>query len=64
MEESEMVWLATLVDGKELSSEDLAYSDYLYGKEELFDDVWGYVTELRDIGRTAFREKYKEYKLY
>lgn len=37
---------------------DLRYCDDLYGKEHFADDVWEFVEEIRDIGRTAFKEKY------
>lgn len=64
MEESEKIYIATKAFDKNWDIEQLRYGDDMYGKEEFTDDVWEYVNELRDDGRTAFYEKYKEYKLY
>jgi hypothetical protein len=64
MEKSEMIWIASVAIGKNLDYETLYYSDYMYGKESFTDEVYEYVTECRKIGQLAFREKYKEYKLY
>jgi len=59
-----MIWLASVAIGKKLNFETLKYSDYLYGKESLVDDVWKYVKECEEIGTIAFKEKYSQYKLY
>ena len=64
MEKSEMIWIASVAIGKNLDYETLKYSDYLYGKEDLIDDVWEYVIECKEDGEKAFRKKYSEYKLY
>ena len=64
MEKSELIWIASVAIGKNLDYEELKYSDYLYDNEDQIDDVWEYVEECQDDGRTAFYEKYKEYKLY
>ena len=64
MDKEEMIWLASVAIGKKLNFETLKYSDYLYGKESLVDDVWKYVTECEEIGTIAFKEKYSQYKLY
>jgi hypothetical protein len=64
MEKSEMLWIATKYFGKGYSYEDLCYGDDLYGREQYADEIWEYVAELHDMGRIAFYEKYKEYKLY
>ena len=64
MTKEEMLWLATYADHKGMDLETLYYCDDLYGKEDYADDVWEYVIELKDIGRTAFYKKYAEYKLY
>lgn len=65
MEESEMVWIATIAVAKGFSYEELKYSDYLYGKERLVvDAVWKFVQECEDVGRDEFAKKYKHYKLY
>ncbi len=64
MEKSQMVWIASKYAEKGYDYEQLKYGDDLYGKEELADGVWEYIEEFKNIGRIAFREKYKEYKLY
>lgn len=64
MEQSEKIWIATVAFGKNLDYEELYYSDYMYGNEKLTEEVWEYVEELKDIGRTNFYEKYKDFKLY
>lgn len=38
--------------------EALKYSDYLYGKEHLADDVWDLVEECHEIGMKAFDAKH------
>ena len=43
MEEKEMVWIASVACAKNMDFESLKYSDYMYGKENLADDVWVYV---------------------
>lgn len=64
MEKSEMLWIASKYADKGYDFEQLKYGDDLYGKENLADEVWEFVTEYKEIGSVAFREKYKEYKLY
>lgn len=64
MEKQEMLWIASVAIGKNMDYGTLMYSDYMYGKEDLTDDVWEYVIECKEIGTTSFYEKYKEYKLY
>lgn len=64
MEKSEMIYIASKYAEKGYDFEQLKYGDDLYGKEELADDVWKYVEEYKSIGSIAFREKYKEFKLY
>lgn len=64
MEQSEKIWIATWAFAKKLDYEELKYSDYMYGKENLTDEVWEYVEELEEIGRATFYEKYKQFKLY
>lgn len=64
MEKSEMIWIASVAIGKNMDYETLKYSDYMYGKETLTEEVYQYVIECRKIGVVAFYEKYKEYKLY
>lgn len=64
MEKSEMIWIASWAIAKRIDFEELKYSDYMYGKESLTPEVWEYVEECDEIGQFAFREKYKEFKLY
>lgn len=59
-----MLWIASKYADKGYDFEQLKYGDDLYGKENLADEVWEFVTEYKEIGSVAFREKYKEYKLY
>lgn len=59
-----MLWIASKYADKGYDFEQLKYGDDLYGKENLSDEVWEFVTEYKEIGSVAFREKYKEYKLY
>ncbi|MDH5183386.1 MAG: hypothetical protein OEX12_05795 [Gammaproteobacteria bacterium] len=64
MTKEEMLWAASIAVGKNLDYEQLMYSDYLYGKEDLIDDVWEYVDECKEIGNREFKKKYHNYKLY
>ena len=64
MKESEMIWAASVAIGKDIDYETLCYSDYMHGNESSADEVWEYVIECREIGETAFRDKYAEFKLY
>jgi len=69
MEESEKVYIASKYVGKGYSYEDMCYGDDCYdlkGEEgsRIKDEIGDYMTELRDIGRTAFYEKYKHFNLY
>jgi hypothetical protein len=60
MDKAEMIRIAKLAISKNMDFETLKYSDYMYGKESLTDDVWEYVDECREIGTKAFREKYPD----
>jgi hypothetical protein len=69
MEIQEMLWIASKYHGKGYSIEDMRYGDdcyHLKGEEgdAVKDQIAEYMVEIDDIGRTAFYEKYKEYKLY
>jgi len=59
-----MIWLASKAFDKGWDFETLKYGDDLYGKGQFADEVWDYVTEMKDIGRTAFYEKYSEFGMY
>ena len=61
MDDKEMVRIALWADMKGISEmETLYYSDEMYGKESLTEDVWEYVIEMGEIGTIAFNEKYKD----
>ena len=64
-----MLFIATKYVSKGYSFEDMCYGDdcyHLSGYEgkEIKDEICGYMTELEDIGKVAFYEKYKDFKLY
>lgn len=60
MDKAEMIRIAKRAIAKNMDFETLRYSDYMYGKESLTDDVWEYVEECREIGTKAFNEKYPD----
>lgn len=64
MTKAEMIWLASKAFDKNWDYETLLYSDDLYTQEYLADEVYEYVIEMKEIGSTSFREKYKEFNLY
>ena len=69
MEKSEMLWIASKYNGKGYSQEQMRDGDDCYelkGEEgrAIKDQIGEYMEEIEDIGRIAFYEKYKEYKLY
>jgi hypothetical protein len=69
MEKSEMLWIATKYKGKGYSQEQMRDGDDCYelsGKEgrRIKDEIADYMDEFEDIGRIAFYEKYKDFKLY
>jgi len=69
MEKEDLVWLASKAAEKGWSYETLKYGDDLYEfkgdeRDTILDEVWKLVTEYKDGGSIAFREKYKEFKLY
>lgn len=70
MEFKDKVFIASKYAEKGYSYEDLSYGDDLYhldgddSKEEVLDDIWDLVTEYKEEGSKAFREKYRDYKLY
>jgi hypothetical protein len=61
---AELIWIASEMFAKGYSGDSVRYSDDLYGNEDQFDEVKDYMDELSEIGRIAFYEKYKEFKLY
>jgi hypothetical protein len=64
METSEMIYLASKFAEKGLDFETCMYCDDLYGQEDEIDPIWEYVIEYKEIGSIAFKEKYKDFKLY
>lgn len=58
MSQADKIWLARMAVDKAWSFEQLKYGDYLYGKEDMADEVWSFVEELRKIGSDAFNDKY------
>jgi len=64
MPEEEMIYLASKYADKGYSIDQLTYGDDLYGRKHLADDIWEYVCEYKEIGSTAFAEKYKNNQLY
>ena len=63
MDKKEMINVATYAIYKNMDYETLYYCDDMYGKEKFTDDVWNYVEECKQIGTTAFKEKYKEFDI-
>lgn len=59
-----MLFIATKAVYKKWDYETMKYSDDLYDNESLADEVWEYVEECQEIGTVAFKEKYKDFKLY
>ena len=59
-----MIWIASKYADKGYNYEQLKYGDDLNGRESFADEVWEYVNEYKEIGSIAFREKYKEFKLF
>jgi len=65
MDKEEMLWIASLYIGKGYCYEDMLYGDDTYNATESEkDEIGEYMSEYINIGRSAFYEKYKEYKLY
>jgi len=60
MDKQEMIWIAKRAIDKRMDFETLKYSDYMYGKESLTDDVWEFVDECSRIGTDAFYKKYPD----
>ena len=58
MEQQEMINIAKRAIRKGWDFEMLKYSDDLYGKEALADEVFEFVIECRKIGEDAFAAKY------
>ncbi len=56
-----MIQIARMAIEKNMDYETLKYSDYMYGKESLTEDVWQYVEECREQGTTWFYKEYAEY---
>lgn len=59
-----MLFIASKMVEKGYSFEDMRYGDDLNGREQYADEVGEFMSEMKEIGRAAFYEKYKEFKLY
>jgi len=60
MTKRQMVNIAKIALEKNMDYETLYYSDYLYGKEHLTDEIWDYVIKAKDNGLNWFYEYYRE----
>ena len=59
-----MLFIATKAISKGWDYETMYYSDDMDDHVVFSDEVWEYVVECKEIGTTAFKEKYKDFKLY
>lgn len=59
MTEKQKIDIAKTAMDNNMAVEDLRYSELMYGKEELTDDIWDYVEECQRIGSYRFYEKYQ-----
>ena len=64
MDKPKMIWIAIKFAERGYAFDKVYFSDDLYGNEKYADEIWGYMEEYKDIGRIAFREKYKKYGSY
>lgn len=69
MEKSKMLWIASKYKSNGYSQEQMRDGDDCYelsGAEgiKIKDAIADYMDEYEDIGRIAFYEKYKDFKLY
>ena len=69
MEKSEMLWIASKYNAKGYNQEMMRDGDdcyHLHGEEgnNIKDQIAELMDEIKQIGRFAFYEKYKQYKLY
>jgi len=63
------LWIASKYKVKGYSQEEMRYGDDCYhlsgeNGNRIKDQISEYMEEMDDIGRIAFYEKYKEFKLY
>lgn len=64
MDKAEALWIASIALERGYDYEELKWSDYLYGREHLVDGIWEYVEECLQIGKAAWKERYKDYRLH
>lgn len=70
METQDKIWIASKYAAKGYRYDQLRYGDDLYHldgsdeKEQVIEEIIGYMDEYGSIGSIAFREKYSDYKLY
>lgn len=60
----DLVYLASIVIGKDMDFETFKDSDYCYLDPDLAEAVWVYVEECKEIGTIAFHNKYKDHQIY
>jgi len=69
MTEAEKIYLASKAFDKGWDYETLSYGDDLYRydgeeKAEILNDVWDYVIQIQDEGKTAFKKIHEGTRLY
>jgi hypothetical protein len=69
MTKQEMLWIASKYKAKGYSIEQMKDGDDCYnlsGKkgDKIKEEISDYMTEIDEIGKIAFYEKYKEFNLY
>lgn len=64
MEQKDIIYVASRAFGKDWDYETIRWGDDMYGKSEYVQEVFEYFDEIKEIGRKAFYEKYKEFNLY
>lgn len=59
MTKERKIEIAAYAARKGIDYETLYYCDEMYNEDKSFmDDIWEYVTECKDYGSVAFRDKY------
>lgn len=64
MSKADMIYIASKAHGKGWDHEKLRWSDDMYGKNDVMEDVFEYFEEYEEIGREKFYLKYSTYSLY
>lgn len=58
MSKKEMIQIAITAIDKNMTYEQLKYSDDLYGREHMVEEVWDYVIEAQEQGMIWFMKTY------